>query len=234
MASVFGITSSDIQKKIAPINADQVFTISNSEQLSDADCLSIIEKAEDQLKTNLDPKYRRSLTKIDGEILTDYASSNQTAFQTSFYPISNLKLYIDFKVKYVSSGLSIAQVGWERRNSSHVASSSLYTANTSTGAITFTTGLVESQTLYAEYDHTYASNFLYLKDIVCTLAAIEISRRFYFNINDSSNRFLEWEEMVNKDLAKLRFRDIGVPQIDNINFVYGDTDKDFYLKLFNV
>jgi hypothetical protein len=221
MSSIFGITYRDIQRKITPnaINDNTEFVIGGAE-LSEADCNEIILRAEDKVKTNLDPKYRRLLSRVDGEIVCKYSISGQTTVQTSFYPISNLKVYVN----YSESSLS-----WAARNPSLEANASNYpyTADTTTGLITFTAALPEGSRVFVEYSHTGSSRLKYLRDIAETLAAVEISRRFaYFRTADGFNRFLDWETLADKDLAKLRFRDVGVPELDDLDLIEDDTDED--------
>jgi len=214
MTSIFGIVPSDSQNKLVPNGSNTEFQAGTTGNISDAVHLSIVEMCEDKLKANLDTKYRILLSRIDGEVLVNFASAGDTSFTTSFQPISNLKLY-----------KNIPTSAWEIRTNTYLISPSDYTANTTTGAIVLSTPLSEGDRIVAEYSHTGAGRLAHLKDLVVTMVALEVAKRYpYFNSGDLLERFTKWNEDVENDLRRLRKREIGIAVFDDLNLVYDDTD----------
>lgn len=230
--SIFFSTAADaataVSKKLVPSGSSVQFQIGDEEtdDLSNADCLEIVEIMEDRLFGYLPDRYRVLLNKVDGEVLTEYSTEGQTALQASLYPITEgtLKLYVDYP-----------RDRWIVRNEDVEATQNDYdfTVNNSTGAITITStpsgsSLEEGQKVLAEYSHTAASTqFPFLKDIVVTWTVIELSRRFSFfkNENFPVDRFEEWEADRNRYLNEMRRQERGIEALDNINLVYEDQDK---------
>ncbi len=210
MSSLFGITASDIQNKITPSNSEQVFLIGDEGDISSVTVDSIVETQESRLLSHLPERERRLIRRVEDEILTEYATEGQTSFQLGLYPLdeSSLKLYKNY---------SQSRSYFERTYEDAVSTDD-YTVDADTGVITFVEGLRKGDRLYAEYNHSAAQNFLYLKETVITMTVIELSKRFNnFRDNDGYERFDSWEEEVNNYLMTLRkSASVGIDEIDQI------------------
>lgn len=227
-STIFGISASDILAKLVP-NSDAAGTTfdigdGGTEDLTTAQAEAILNIQEGKVLMRLNERYRRMMTRIEAEVVTRYATDQQTSFQLDLYPVSNVKLYRDY---------SLTGRGWSARNVNDEVDSDDYSVNLSTGEITFTTGLPMGASLLAEYNHTYAStaddvDLLSLRDYVVTLAAVEISRRFlYFQQGEAFETFTDWESSVMQDLTRLS----SIPFLDAVDSAFptkGDRSMGYY------
>lgn len=240
--SIFFANSTDaaaaVQRKLSPDASSVEFSIGDgaNDDMTLADCLQVIEICEDRLFGYLPDRYRKLLRTVDGESLTEFSREGQTTFRTSLVPVveDSARLYVDYPVNR----------GWDVRSVDDEADQNAYswTIDNATGVVEITgspsgTSLAEGQRVYIEYDHTAAlTRFPWLRDIVVTWTAIEISRRYlYFRNQDAVDRWTSWEIDRNLYLKELRKSERGIDEIDNIKLVYLDQDdirRDFnYLKI---
>jgi len=210
-SALFGIDSSALQAKLSVRNGAQSFLIDDTDgDLTEAEADVILNNAEELVFSRLKARYRAMMFRIEGEILVRSANDGQTTFNTGLFPITNLKLYLDFDYRYF---------GWNNRTEDFVLSSDLYTVNETTGAVTLDTGLPLGISVLAEYDHGAASKALTIVDAVVTLAAVEVSRRLRFN--DEDGDFTNWENATFTTLEKTNYIRI----FDQLNGIF-TTDKN--------
>ncbi len=221
MSSLFGITAADIQAKLAPVNEDEVFAIGAGRDLEEAACLEIVEEWEDIVLGRLRDRYRQLCRRVDGEILIRQAVGGETSATVALRPITagTLKLWKNFP----SSRM------WEARDGSLAMAEADYCYNATTGVITLVSALVAGDTLWGEYDHGAASQLKGLRDIIKTLVAIEISRRFdFFREGDRPAFWGEWEASAYANLNRTQAIDL----FDRIELVSGETTaQGFYRRV---
>lgn len=197
MPSLFGLTATDIQKKIQPLNGEWTFQIGTPGDLSAADCEAIIAIQEDRVLSALPDKHRKLMRRVDGEVLTRYATAGQATLKTGLTPVvvGSLALYVDFP----------EALAWADRNPSHALELAAFSLNSASGIITLVTPLKEGQRVAAEYEHGAASKNLWLRELVVTYSAVEIARRFaYFRTAEGVERFDAWEAQADRFLGEMR------------------------------
>lgn len=222
MSSIFGLTATDLQKKLQPENGTETFLIDDDEgNLSEADAEEIIETWEEWVLTRIDKRYCELLTYVDGEILIRNAVGGETSLRLGIFPVigSSVVLYKNFPGSRL----------WQARDRS-LAMSGGFSVNESTGAVTLDVALEAGDQVIGEYGHTGASRVLTLRDAALSLAAVEVARRFQFFREESPDPsvFTDWKNDAFQNLNNLK----GIPLLDKLELVRGDKSPGkFYGRL---
>lgn len=215
--SLFGITATDLQEKVQPVNGEQTFAIGEEGDLSTERAEEIIRTAEDRVLMRLPHRYRQLCRHVDGEVLIRSASGGERVFQTGLAPISDLLLYLNFPGSRMYSG----------RDRSLALPEEAYSYTPETGAIELLNGLQPSDRLWAEYDHEAGHRLLALRDVAMTLAAVEVARRMAFfarGDSDGPDVFNDWEQSAYGDLNRMQCVDV----LDRLNLVRETEPEQFY------
>lgn len=216
MASLFGITAADMVRKLVPAGSDYQFSIGagESDDMTEADCLEVVETMEDRVLGLIPEKYRSLMRRVEGEVLIESATEGQASAVLGLSPVTagTLHLYVNFG----------SVRSWFERRAEDRLDADLFSLNATTGEVTFTEGLHRGDVVFADYDHTAAATkFRWLKECAKSFAAVEISRRYgYFSTASGFERFEQWEAGTNialRDLA--RSENPGVDGIEKIKLV---------------
>jgi len=220
MASLFGITATDLQKKLVPVaeEDEQSFTIGDEGDLTTAAAEEIIAAAEDIVLSRLAHRYRQLCRTVDGEILAGYASGGETSFSTGLAPLKpgTVRLWKNFPDERL---FSLADV-------SLAMAAGTYTVNETTGAIVLASPLAKGDRLWVSYGHLAGARLAGLRHIALSLAAVEVGRRtsFYDGEGQDQARIDGWETAAYGDLNRLQCVDV----LDQLNLVREDNDPENY------
>lgn len=217
MASLFGLSGSDLLKKLVPLagSGSSTFSIGTTgpptNDMSSADALAIIEWAESQVEGYCRPKYQKLLRRVEGEIIVRAATAGQATAQLTMIPATSCTLYKNFP----------RSRAWFDRQPREAMNSDQYSVNLATGAITFSPVLCEGDVIYADYAHSGCGLLLDLRELALSLAAVEVSRRFsYFRSADGVERFEAWQSSAAGYLRDLGRADgAGIALLDRLNMV---------------
>lgn len=208
MTALTGITHDDIRIKLNPTNEPDGF-LGSASAVTHADVDNTILEWEDTIFSRLPARYKRLLTRVDGEVLTKYATGSETTFTLSLLTASNLKLYVNLACPW--DGRCYADE-WPTTNYSYVGA---------TGVITPTGTLAQGSTLIAEYDHTGLGGSKLLRRLVQDLVAVEWARRLYSD-EGIWERIQGWESQAYTDIGRMFRNDegrLGIRLFDNIELI---------------
>lgn len=212
MASLFGISGDDLQKKIQPRNGEFTFSIGDGEDdsMTAEEALAVIETQEDRVLSLLPSRHRDLMRRVEGEILTKCAREGQTTLRVSLRPLvaETLALYVDFPETR----------SYQERRHTDALDADGFSAALDTGIVLLTTPLREGQRVFADYEHAAASSFRWLRECVIALAAAEISRMYaYFRTADGFERFEAWERSALDHLKSMqKMQRPGVAELERI------------------
>lgn len=189
MASIFGLTPQDLLRKVAPApGTAHSFTIGvegpPENDLSDADAMAIIEAQESMVESYMRPKYKRLLRRVEGEVAVRWAQEGQTTCRASLRPIVSMTIYRNFP----------RSRAWPDRRPSEAMPADHYSLDAESGEITFAQPLRANDMIYLDYEHEGASKLLDIRELVLSLSAVELARRFaYFRSAEGFDRFEGWQ-----------------------------------------
>lgn len=210
MASLFGITAADVQRKIAPKGTAEGFRIGAGLDMSEEDCLAVIEAKEAEVVAQMRERDRDLLRAVDGELAVAYATAGQVMVRATLTPIlaGTLKVYVN-----------LARA-WVDRRPTDVLAEAGYSVNLTTGVITLGTALEEGDQVALEYEHGWATKELHLKDLATTLAAVEIVRRYGVREAEGFDRFEQWRQEAQAALDRMRGNERAVvPGLERVPVV---------------
>lgn len=224
-SNLFKITPAEMQTKIMPRNGAYSFLIDDTNgDLTNAEVDAIVSEQEEVVLGRLHQRYREMLRRIEGELVVRTATAGQTALQLSFYPVTNLKLYVN---------LHRTARDWNRRTPALAIDDDDVTVDEN-GAVTLGAGaaLHLGDQVLAEYDHTGASLVANLRTKVMDFAAYEIAVRLgYTAEGEDGDRFTKWREAAEAYLAD----NPAFDQLDRIESIFatprGDNQFDYVLNM---
>ena len=194
--SIFGIVPFDLKSKISPAptgldNGLPVVSIGDCGDLEDSTATEIIAAAEARVLGHLnDP----NLTEA-AEIVTRWYHPG-AAYSLTLTPVDPAS--IRYWINYSGS--------WEDRHAINPPMGTTVSSD-SDGVLTIS-GLTAGSRITVEYKHEAAKGPLYawIKDVVLTLAAVEVARRFdTFNSLDPNarTRWTEWQDQAERWMREI-------------------------------
>lgn len=209
--SIFGITALDVKKKLVPFTSgDSTFDIGAGKDMTEEECLSVVATQEDRVLSMLPERYRRLMTRVEGEVAVKSAAGGQTSCVAGLTPIvaGSLKVYKNFP----------RSKAWVDRAEVDELAAEEFTVDLNDGEIVFATALMEGDVIELEYDHEAAAGMAWLKECVVAYAAVEVSRRFdYFANSDGAGRMEAWESTTTGYLRDMnRMTGPGIALIDGL------------------
>ena len=226
MASTLGITTANIQAKLAPVSGSLVFSIGDTaaDSLSSSECLAIIEAQEQRAFSLLAERQRQLVSGIvDGEVVARRSIEGQTEYQLSVYPVvtGSVSVYVNLP----------KNVAWKDRKLSHRFTD--FVIDTATGELTLGSAPDANSLIVVHYRHSNQSAYTWIKECVRSFVALEISRRYsFFRTTDGQERFEGWEAQslgTLKDIAKSG--QTGVDALDELQLI-DDVRPDMYRQFF--
>lgn len=216
MASLFGITVADVVGKIDPKPegyAGPGFGVGDlgSEALTTAQCEAIVAEMEAELESYVPEKYLKLLRRVEGEVAVPIARDGQTTCSASLVPVTSMRVFKNWDRKRA----------WrDRDDDDELVDGTDFTWVGSTGVVTLLEPLKSRESIILEYDHTAAPKLLDLRNMVLTLVAVEVARRFpAFRNVDGFDRFDGWQSTVAGQLRDLRDGKKVCPLLDRVELV---------------
>ena len=160
-----------------------------------------MEGAEARVEAALPDRYRRLLSRVEGEVLVGAATEGQLSAALALPAASGLALYADFTGPYAD------------RAAADAMDAAAYELDEEGEIVTFSPALTEGTRVAADYDTTLAGGARVLADLVAALAAAELARTACYAKP-------EWAEGLAADanarLAALADGRTGVPELDRV------------------
>lgn len=229
MAGIFEVGSADVLKKLRPqASTEYGFKIGDTlagADMSTADAEEVILDATAKVLARLPARERGLMRRVDGEVAVRAARAGQTTFRCGLAPVveGSLLIYLGEMV-----------AAWDERTPEMALGDDERTVNWTSGEVTLAQGLEAGTRVVVEYEHAAAASFRELRDCVCTLAAVEIARRFaFFRSADGFERFDQWEVSTNVFLRDLAAQQRpGIEGLERIELL-GKIRKSAWREMFN-
>lgn len=169
-----------------------------------ATLLAALDDAEALIEAHLPARYRRLLTRVEGEVVVPAAVAGQTMAVLALHQASGLALYDNYAGDYAD------------RTPADAMGSSTYSLDGDGRTITFSPPLAEGARIVADYPHSLAGGIGVLADLVAELAAARLAR---FVLAHQP----EWVDAVvaqaNLRLDALADGRTGIPELDAVRLV---------------
>jgi len=202
---LLNITTSDLNSSINPTNNPNYILVgSGASNFPTARATEIIDNWDSYVCSRLPEKYRRMLTKVEGEILVTYATNNLTTVTTGLKPISNLMIYPNYSKN------------WKNRFPIDTLDTDDYSYVALTGVITFDTALVDGTSIICEYNHTNTTTCNYLRRIAICLAHSQILEEMPTFTAGMVTRIQDLRQQAYGDLDRLRKGESGLQMFDQL------------------
>jgi len=165
--------------------------------------------AEALVEARLPDRYRRLLTRVEGEVIVAAATAGQLTAVLGLAAADNLVLYANYTGPYAD------------RSPADAMDPSAYELGEDGQIVTFSPALTEGTRIVADYDHDLADGIGVLADLLAEVAAVRLAR---FVLGHRP----EWVEALaaeaNERLAALAEGRSGVPELDIIR-LYDDWER---------
>lgn len=195
----FGATADDVLRRLP---GDMAGTSHSAVEAAMAD-------AETRVEAALPDRYRRLLSRVEGEVAVAEATEGQLSAALALPAASNLVLYADYTGLYAD------------RKAADAMDASAYALGEGGGTVTFSPGLNEGTRIVADYDTTLSDGVPALASLVALLAAATLARRACYGRP-------EWAESLAAEadarLAALADGRTAVPTFDAIA-LYEDWER---------
>ena len=195
----FGATPDDVLRRLAGSGA--TLTISQVEAAMD--------DAEARIEATLPDRYRRLLSRVEGEVIVRAATDGQAEAALGLPAASGLVLYADLACPYPD------------RSTADEMPPSAYTLDEAGATVLFSPPLSRGTRVVADYDTTLANGLRILADMLAAIAAAELARVACFGRP-------EWVEHLSVNaadrLAALADGSLAVPELDQL-VLYDDWER---------
>ncbi len=141
----------------APVSGDMV----NS---GPSTILAALADAEARVEAHLPDRYRRMLTRVEGELIVTGADAGQTDAELALGPASALTLYDNYRGDYAD------------RSPDDAMGTSTYSLDADGVTVHFSPPLAAGARIAADYEHQLADGVGVLADLVAELAAARLAR----------------------------------------------------------
>ena len=209
------------------------YTIVSRESLTETEFTTVRNRAVSEVKSLIPEKYRRLLSKIEGEVIVQHAAHHQSTATLTFDTsnANTVRLWRNyngpFSERYRTNGLfQAADV------SSGYATSADYTIDSSNGTTTITfqisgdvaNTLERNDMIIADYYHSLPTAPKILQQLAMEKLAQDLFRRGYSSLNNNIPQQIKdtKDEFFSPLLTLLHEGKIGVDEFDNIH-LYEET-----------
>ena len=197
--SFFGATADDVLRRLpGDLASTSLATVEAA--MSDA---------ETRVEAALPERYRRLLSRVEGEVVVRAATEGQLSAAIGLPVASDLVLYADYAGPYADRAAADAMDG------------SAYELDEEGEMVAFSPALGEGTRIVADYDTTVSSGVRVLAELVAALAAAALARRACYGRP-------EWLDAIVGDadarLAVIAHGARGIPELDAI-VLYEDWER---------
>ncbi len=195
----FGATADDVLRRLAGSGAS----------LSVSQVEAAMHDAEARVEAALPDRYRRLLSRVEGEVIVRAASEGQAEATIGLPAAAGLVLYADLACPYPD------------RSAADEMPPSAYTLDEADEKVAFSPPLARGTRVVADYDTTLAGGSRILADMLAAVAAAELARVGCFGRP-------EWVEQMSRNatdrLAALADGSLAVPELDGLT-LYDDWER---------
>ena len=155
--------------------------------------------------------YRRMLTRVEGEVLTDYALGGEQTFLLGLQPVTSgsVRLFLDWP----------RGRDYRERTAGDAVSPGAFSVALETGLVTLVAGLEIGARLYADYGHGAGGRLYYLREIALKLAAASVWEELAGMAGVNPERLDGLRRQAYSDLDRLRRREAGLQLFDDLRLV---------------
>lgn len=211
------------------------FTITSQTAIGTTDGMNVVRRIAGEVKSRLPEKYRRMLSKLDGEVAVDdalpYQSTATLTYQTT--NANQMRVWRNLNGAWESRSSFGALLSPYDVSSGYATTQDYSVGTADPTVITFALGgntgnsgkLQKGDTVVVEYDHNLSTVPKLLESITLYLSAYEILWQQVANADTIPQQIISLKERADLMLGDLHDGKIGIDEFDSID-MYVETRSD--------
>lgn len=168
-----------------------------------------MEDAEARIEAAMPERYRRLLSRVEGEVIVQHAASGQLTAPIGLPAASNLALYANLRGPYPD------------RSAAFAMPEDAYQLNETGEYAVFSPGLRAGTRVVADYDTSLAGGIRVLAELLAELAAADLAR---VAVRGASQEVAARLAAAESRLDALAAGRLGIPELDALR-LYDDTER---------